>query len=84
MMERLLRGKAWVVFNFKDGTKVTVYTTISREILRSEGVEPRKDCLWDFHRGMYIPFRQDAESVDIFEDMPVYDEEVLNFASRFI
>lgn len=84
MMDLLCKDKAWVVFNFKDGTKVTIFTSISEKILRAEGVEPRKDYLWDFNRGIYIPFRSDAESVDIFKERPLFDEEVLNFASRFI
>ena len=84
MMDMLYKGKAWVVFNFKDGTKITIYTSLSVKVLRSEGVEPRKNYLWDFNRGIFVAFRQDAESIDIFEDKPLFDEEVLNFASRFI
>lgn len=83
-MERLLHGKAWVVFNFKDGTKETVYTSLSNDVLRSDGAAPREGYLWDFNKKRYAPFRHDAVSVDIFPEAPKFDREVLRFASRFI
>lgn len=83
-MERLYHKKAWVVFRFQDGTRITINTTLSHALLQKEGIMPRKGFLWDFNRNRYMKFRRDAVSVDVFDNRPVYDEEVLQFASRFI
>lgn len=83
-MERLQSKIAWVVFTFKDGTKQTIETTLSKQIMNERGISPRENFLWDFNRNMYVPFCRDAINVEIFDEKPVFDREVLNFASRFI
>lgn len=83
-MEKLINGKAWVIFTFSDGTKQCVYTTLNTKIMKEYGVPLKPHTLFNLHTLQYVPFREDAKSVDIVDTKPIFDEEVLNFASRFI
>lgn len=83
-MDRLKNGTAWVVFNFKDGSKRTVFTTLSQDILLDKGITMKKGFLYDLEHNSYVRLRNDAESIDIFEEKPEYDVEVLRFASKYI
>ena len=83
-MERLRNEKAWVVLEFDDGTKQTIYTTLNEEILREYGVTLKPHTLFDLNKLKYVKFREDAVQVEIFDCKPEFDKEVLKFAGRFI
>lgn len=76
--------EVFVVFIFSDDTRQVVRTSMNQEVLRSFGVKPMMDSLFDLDRLRTVPFRRDAESVMVYDERPVFDTEVLRFASRFI
>lgn len=83
-MELLINGKAWVVWSFSDGSKRTLFTTLSPAIMAEEGVSLKRGFLYDFRTHCYEKMRDDVVEVEIFENKPEFKEEVLQFASRFI
>lgn len=83
-MERVTKGIAWIVFTFSDGTKQCLRTTLSKEVLEGLGVTPRENALYDMEQNLFVPFRKDAIDVAFFDEKPLFEQEVLQFASRFI
>ena len=83
-MEQLINGDGFVVIRFKDNTCITIHTTLSPEILNEHGVLPKQNFFYDLDHGRFIPFRDDAVDIKVFEEKPKYNSEVLEFASRFI
>lgn len=83
-MELLLAKDGWVKIAFADGSVSTIHTSLNKDYLNSVGAELRQGFLFDLERLCYVKNRVDAVSVDVFADKPVYDTEVLQFASRFI
>jgi hypothetical protein len=83
-LKRLLEGDAWVVITFEDGTKQCIHTTLCKERFKQLFVEPRENHFYDLEHNKFIPFRTDAKDIEVFDEKPVFDSEVLSFASRFI
>ena len=83
-IDTLCAGKAWVNMRFTDGTVRSVHTTLNSKILAEYGVENREDHFFDLDRGIFVHFRTDATDISVTQSKPEYDEEVLQFASRFI
>ena len=68
----------------KNGSKMTMKTSLSKEYLESFGISLRNGYLFDLEKLRYIKNREDAVSVEVFNEKPEYESEVLRFASRFI
>lgn len=84
-MEEFKNKWMWVVFVFKDGSRKHLYSTMSKKLLSEVNATLRKDYLFDLVTKSYVSIREDAVEVLFFNEKPEYqDEEVLNFASRFI
>lgn len=73
----------YVNFTFSDNSIIYVCTTLNPEILAGFGVVFIKDCFYDIVRKKYINFRYDAESIEVYTDIPEF-REVDEFANRFI
>lgn len=83
-MEKLLAGVAWVSMVFDDGSIMTFRTSLNKEFLNSRGIPLREGYLYDLDKMKFVRFREDAEQVNVYDEKPEYDSEVLKFASRFI
>lgn len=83
-MEELKEGWAWVTWSFADGSKKHVLSTLSPVLLGKVGVLPKSGYLYDKNRREYVRFRDDAIDVSVSKEKPVYEKEVLQFASQFI
>lgn len=83
-MELLLNGFAWVCLKFSDGTCRLIHTSLNKDKLASVGAEVRDGFFFDVDHFTYEPYREDACEVEVYESKPLFDSEVLNFASRFI
>lgn len=83
-LNELMTNWMWVTFTFKDGSKKHILTTLSDTLLESVGVSNRTDCVYDRTCNQFFQIREDAIDVKVSKEKPVYSEEVLNFASRFI
>ena len=83
-MELLKKGKAWVVWSFSDGSKRTILTTLSVDVMAAEGVVIKEGYVYDFEHHCYELMRDDVQSVEVFAERPKFKKEVLQFASRFI
>lgn len=77
-------SEVFVVFSFKDGTKQTIHTSFNEEVLEQYGARSVQEKLFDLDRLKFVPFRRDALNVNVYQQKPVFDLEVLQFASRFI
>ena len=74
----------WVCMHFADTSVRKVHTTLNPDILAEYGVTPRKNYFYDLEANVFVPFREDACEVTISADRPEYEQEVLQFANRFI
>jgi hypothetical protein len=83
-MELLLNGIGWVTILYKDGSLRVIHTTLNEDILASYGVKPRVGFIFDVDRGEFVAFREDATDINVSSDKPVFTDEVINFANRFI
>lgn len=83
-MELLKKGKAWVVWGFADGSKRTIWTTLSADVMAAEGIAVKKGYVYDFAHHCYELMRDDVQDVEVFTEKPKFEKEVLQFASRFI
>lgn len=83
-MEELLNGICYVVFVFTDGTRQTVHTTLNNQILKTYGVTPKPEMVYDLDHAEYVRIRRDAVSVDVTTEKPKVEEALNHFANRFI
>lgn len=83
-MEELLKGIAYVVFSFSDGSKQTIKTTLNKDILRDYGVVPKENYLYDLEHAEFIKIRLDADRVTVYTTKPVPEGGLFGYASRFI
>lgn len=83
-MDLLLNGFAWVCFKFADGTCHLIHTSLNKDVLKSVGAELRDGYFFDVDHLVYEPYREDACDVEVYESKPLFNSEVLSFASRFI
>lgn len=83
-LKSLMTSDAWVSMYFADDTVQTIHTTLNKELLNRYGVEPHQNHFYDLDRMEYVEFRKDSVRVQINERQPIYESEVLNFASRFV
>lgn len=83
-VEELQREDGWVDMIFADGTRQIVHTTLNKDLLHRNGAIARENAFFDLERQNYVPFRKDAVAIKVYRSRPVFDEEVLQFASRFI
>lgn len=83
-MEILKKGVGWVVITFDDNSVKVIKTTLNTAILANYGVKPVIGYFYDLNRGELVEFREDATDISVFEDEPIFDDEVINFANRFI
>lgn len=84
MIEQLNEKIMWVTISFADNSVKLVKTTLNKNILASYGVTPKAGYFYDLRHGEFVKFRQDACKIDVTEEQPVFDDEVINFANRFI
>lgn len=83
-MDILEKSAAWVSFIFEDSSRMTIYTSCSADYLDRVGAKLRPDSFYDLVHFRYVPFPKDAVQVEVSEEKPVWGQEVLDFASRFI
>lgn len=83
-MELLQKMSCWVCMHFKDGTVKCIHTTLNTDILAKYGASPREEHFFDLEHGVFVPFRRDAVEITVSEEKPKFEQEVLQFASRFI
>lgn len=83
-MDEILRNVGWILIEFSDGSVQSVHTTLNAKILTEYGVSAKEGYLFDVDKLKFIRFREDADSVRVCKDKPVFESEVLQFASRFI
>lgn len=84
MLAMLKNQKAWVTMHFDDNSVKCIQTTLNKDILASFGVTPKAGYFYDLVRGEYVAFREDAIKVDVTTEKPIFEDEVINFANRFI
>lgn len=83
-MEELLNGIGYVAFIFTDGTRQTVHTTLNNQILKTYGVTPKQETIYDLDHAEYVRIRRDAVSVEVTTVKPKVEEALNHFANRFI
>ena len=83
-MPELEKDLNWVTFVFDDDTRMSLYTTLNKDILSEIGIAPKRGYLFDFNSLKFVEIREDAISVEITQSKPTYEEGVLKFASKFI
>ena len=83
-MELLQAGIAWVVLKFSDNSVQLIRTTLNESILTNYGVKPRVGYFYDLNHGVFVQFREDAIDITVSEQKPEFQDEVINFANRFI
>ena len=84
-MEELQKGFAWVTLTYEDNSVKILYTTLNKEILTRKGITLPNNNLYDFNFREYVRF-DNSKIIDIAisKDKPLFEQEVLNFANRFI
>lgn len=76
--------EVWIVQIMSDGTRQTIHTSLNSNYLCELGVSLKKGHFFDLDRLQYVKYRKDAVEVQYFFEPPLFDSEVLRFASRFI
>lgn len=84
MFNMLKNQKAWITMYFDDNSVKCLQTTLNKDILASFGVTPKAGYLYDLERGEYVAFREDASTINVTAEKPEFEDEVINFANRFI
>ena len=82
-MGELENSLCWVILRYDDGSARNIYTTLNPELLEREGAHLREGYFYDVRLQRYVPFDEEAESVEVYSEMPVW-EGVMQFASKFI
>lgn len=83
-MEELMKGIAYVIFSFSDGSKQTVKTTLNKDILKNYGVTPKENYLYDLEHAEFVQIRFDAVNVTVCTERPKQEGGLFGYASRFI
>lgn len=83
-MELLNEKDCWVCMQFADGSVRSIHTTLNKNVLDEHGAAPRNEHFFDLDHNVYVPFRRDAVDIVVRSEKPAFDQEVLQFASRFI
>ena len=83
-MEILLTRDAWVLFKYQDSTVRTVHTTLNTLLLQKAGAILRTGFLFDLDKGVYVPYDEEADTVEVLGEKPDFESEVLQFGYRFI
>jgi hypothetical protein len=83
-MELLINGIGYVSLRFSDGSCKTIRASLNKGILSSYGVESRQGYFYDIDKQQFVEFRPDADTVEVYDHFPIYENEVVKFASRFI
>lgn len=84
MIDIMKKQKAWLTMYFKDNSVKVINTTLNETILASFGVTPKAGYFYDLERGEFVAFREDATRIEVSIEKPIFDDEVINFANRFI
>lgn len=84
MLDILKNGVGWVTMRYPDGSVRVIKTTMREDILEKYGAELKNDRCYDLVRGEYVLFSDTVSNIEVSSDIPVFDDEVINFANRFI
>lgn len=84
IIKRLLQGIYWITIKFPDNSVRVLRTTLNNNIMADFGVKSKVGYFYDLDRGEYVRFREDATDVSLSEEKPLFEEEVITFANRFI
>lgn len=83
-MEELQKQVCFVTFEFDDGTKQIIKTTLNQQILLQYGAAPKDGFLYDIAHAEYVKLRTDAINIVILTEKPVSEGVLDSFANRFI
>lgn len=83
-MEELQKRVCFVTFEFDDGSKQIIKTTLNKEILLQYGAAPKDGFLYDISHAEYVKLRTDATNVIISTERPESKGVLDSFANRFI
>lgn len=84
MFSKLLNQICWVTVKFPDKSVRVIKTTLNESILTRFGAIAKPGYFYDLKYGEYIKFRDDAEDISVSTEEPIFEDEVINFANRFI
>jgi hypothetical protein len=79
---KMKEGLVFVRMVFSDKSVIVCLTTLNENLMREAGVSFVRDHFYDFLKNRFIPFRYDAETVEVDESEPKI-REVDKFANRF-
>lgn len=77
-------GIVWVVVTCEDQSKMTLQTTLNKDILKQYGASLEEGKLFDINRVCQVVIPPNANDISWYNDKPHYDSEVQRFAARFI
>lgn len=83
-MEILLNGVGYLIMTFADGSAKVIRTTLNKGILNEYGVSAREHHIFCLDTGNFYKLRDDAVDIDITLEKPVFENEVNEFAGKFI
>lgn len=83
-MDLLLNGVGYLKFTFSDLSEKVIRTTLNPNILAKYGVSAKEHHIFCIDTGTFVPIREDAIDVMVSKEPPEFNNEVNEFASRFI
>ena len=83
-MEVLLKGVGYLCMTFVDGSMKVIRTTLNKELLSKYGVSAKEHHIFCLDTGNFYKLRGDAVDINVTAEKPIFENEVNEFASRFI